>query len=260
MYQIKLIGTLNNWLWLFLKHASFTDTLNTRDNWKNIPSSSKLKKTGLYFYNFLIEVSQTGPHLVCPSVLCPQKNSAYISGRKTLNSYCTNHHQVYPERWQCLCTLRDGTQKPKNRATSLFLCTAPYCHEKPIIISVRVWRSGLNWSAVLHLHLKLKTCFKTSLPWWASSRIYLFRVYIQSFDTFLSILKVPPSPVFTPSYITESNHVLCQSFSAKELRSGSDTGVNATHHSVVNKDPVHLHSLIAYMVDRVNRYFHPIKY
>lgn len=101
-----------------------------------------------------------------------------------------------------------------------------------------------------------------TLPWWTSSRIYLFPVYIQLLDTFLCllILKAPPSPVFTPSYNNrEQSHPLSL-FSAKELRSGSDTGVTATHHSVVNEDPVHLHSLIAFTVDRVNRYFHPIKF
>lgn len=81
---------------------------------------------------------------------------------------------------------------------------------------------------------------------------------MQLFDTL--ILKAPPSPVFPPSCNNrEQSHPLSV-FGAKELRSGSDTGVNATHHSVVNKDPVHLHALIAFTVDRLNRYFHPIKF
>lgn len=73
-------------------------------------------------------------------------------------------------------------------------------------------------------------------------------------------LNTPPSYVLTTSYNNrEQSHPLSV-FSTKELRFGSDAGVNATHHSVVNKDPVHLHSLTAFTVDRVNTYFHPIKF
>lgn len=86
--------------------------------------------------------------------------------------------------------------------------------------------------------------------------------YIELFDTSLCvlILKTTPSPVFTSSYNNrEQSHPLSV-LSVKELRFGSGTSVNATHHSVVNRDPVHLHSLIAFTVDRVNRYFQPIKF
>lgn len=87
-------------------------------------------------------------------------------------------------------------------------------------------------------------------------------VFTQLLGTFLCILilKAPPSPVFAPSYNNREQSHLLSVFSAKELRSGSDISVNATHHSVVNKDPVHLHSLITFTVDRVNRHFHPMKF
>lgn len=87
--------------------------------------------------------------------------------------------------------------------------------------------------------------------------------YIELFDTFLCILilKTTPSAVFTSSYNNnrEQSHPLSV-LSVKEQRFGSGTSVNTTHYSVVNKDPVHLHSLIAFTVDRVNRYFQPIKF
>lgn len=85
--------------------------------------------------------------------------------------------------------------------------------------------------------------------------------YIELFDTSLCILilKTTPSPAFTSRYNNREQSHSLSVLSVKELRFGSGTSVNTTHHSVVNKDPVHLHSLIAFTVDRVNSYFQPIK-
>lgn len=117
--------------------------------------------------------------------------------------------------------------------------------ETNLIIYVWILRSSLKLASVLHLPLQLKIRFKTLLLWWISSRIYSFHVYIQLFGAFLCILifKAPQSPVFTPSYNNREQSYLLSIFRAKKLRSGSDTGVNTTHHSVVNKDLVYLHLL-----------------
>lgn len=48
-YQIKIICMLNNWLWLWLRHALFNDKLCDHSTFKKIPDSSELKKSDLHF-------------------------------------------------------------------------------------------------------------------------------------------------------------------------------------------------------------------